>query len=102
MAGTVQRKRPETDFVVRLVGSNIRPWAVPMRSLARVLEAVQRLIDQKDEGEDRGVEGQESQADSGRLLHLVDVKSKSAGYAVSSPNRDIVRRALEAVREQIN
>ena len=84
------RHKPSPDFIVRLIGHGVKPWAVPMRTLARVLDAVQRLVDQREDefAEDAVVgdfEGQEEiAAESVATLRLVDVKAKSAGYAVAA------------------
>ncbi len=103
MVDAVQRKKPETAFVVRLVGHGIRPWAVPMRALATVLNAVQRLVEQKDENwADEGDGAVEIHAESGRVLHLIDVKSSSAAYAVAAPDRAVTLRVLSDVGSGIN
>lgn len=80
------RKRSLTNFVVRIVGAGISPRGVPMRSLTRVLNAVQRLIERTEDGELELVEGQESETES-RLsmpLHLVAVGNGSAAYSMIS------------------
>lgn len=45
----IANKRPSPDFVIRLAGNDIKPWLVPTRTLSRVLAAVQRLVDQRDD-----------------------------------------------------
>ena len=93
-------KKPPTDFVIRLVGSGVRPWAVPMRSLTRVLDAVQRLVEQRTESEEspspvleKGL-AQRSAPDGG--LRLIDIKSSSAAYQISAP---APRPTLERIAE---
>src|SRR4051812_41861562 len=84
-------KSPEADFVIRLDG-NVKPWMVPMRSLSRILSAVQRLVDQRDDLEDGGeeevVEPLESTVQAIRTLQLLKIRAGSANYAVSAINRD--------------
>ncbi len=83
---TPTRRRSLTEFVIRIVGPTISPRGVPMRSLTRVLNAVQRLIERTEEGEVELVEGEESEIEP-RLsipLHLVAVKRGSAAYSVTS------------------
>ncbi len=45
-------KKPPSNLHVRLHGGGVRPWSVPTRHLAKVLDAVQRLIDQREDVED--------------------------------------------------
>jgi len=68
-----------------MVGSNIRPWDVPMRKLTTVMDAVQRLIEQKD----KYVEESED-TNTGEIspLQLLDIKKGSAAYKVASEDRD--------------
>ena len=81
-----ENKKPKVDFVIRLVGPGMRPWLVPMRSLTRVLDAVQRLVEQRDEMDDESVEPiPRSSGDlNERILRLLDVKSGSAVYNVAA------------------
>lgn len=98
LADGVQRKKPETAFVVRLVGRGIRPWGVPMRKLATVLQAVQRLVEQNDESDaEYNEEVAEVQPDPSRILHLIDIKSSSAAYAVAAPDPQVALRVLSDV-----
>lgn len=94
MSDKATRKR--TDFIIRIVGKGVRPWAVPFRSLARVLEAVQRLVDQRDDESDAGLAepDEPTKADEIRTLHLVDVKSSSAAYEVAAPNSALAHEVL--------
>lgn len=90
-------KKPIADFFIRVVGSNIRPWNMPLRVLTRVLDATQRLVDPpsddvalasgEDEENDRPILDKPS-------LRLLDIKQGSAGYAVSGP--DAVARLISA------
>lgn len=90
---TAVRKRPDVDFVVRLVGQGIRPWAVPVRALARILEAVQRLVDARASDYYAAQAAAEPPAvgpitaESAQSLRLLTVKSGSACYAVAAPDR---------------
>lgn len=100
-------KKPRPDFVVRLVAPGLRPWAVPVRSLSRVLDAVQRLIEQRDDTDEDSVidEAERDPPCDERVLKLLDVKESSAIYTVSAPNPklaiDILQdtgRAIESPR----
>jgi hypothetical protein len=100
----IEKKKPETDFVVRLVRHDMRPWAVPMRSLAQILQATQRLVSQREdeEVEDGIVDEEEVQpaepiADQQeRQLRLVDVRAGSATYAVSAIKKAVAVSILAA------
>jgi hypothetical protein len=83
---TPPRKNNLPDFVIRIVGLGISPRGVPMRSLTRVLNAVQRLIERTEDGEIDFVEGGESETQShlAMPLHLVKVTKGSAAYSVVS------------------
>ncbi len=98
-------KKPATDFVVRLVGPGIRPWAVGARNLAKVLEAVQRLVDQSDsDGDDK----EESRNAAAELrppkvaLRLLNVTISSAAYQVSSSSPEIALRWLKGAGSDID
>lgn len=87
------RTKPQPDFIIRLVESDIRPWKVPMRALARTLQAVQRLVDQREEEDDPTIDDAEIQPvtneeHAAKALRLVDVTSSSAAYAVAAPAHD--------------
>lgn len=95
-------RKPKPDFIVRLVAPRLRPWTVPMRTVTRVMDAIQRLVDQRDEGEADGAgeiaERTEEQAgESGRILHLLNIKSSSAAYEVAAHER--ASAALRVIRE---
>jgi len=85
---TIGNKKPKVDFVIRLVGTGMRPWVVPMRSLTRILDAVQRLVEQREETDEESPEsGEPTKAGvdhSERILRLLDVKSGSAVYNVAA------------------
>lgn len=66
---TMSRK-PPTDLIIRLTGQHIRPWVVPLRTLAKALDASQRLID--GENTDR------------EAMKLIGVKAGSAAYKIST------------------
>jgi hypothetical protein len=82
------------DFIVRLVGSDVKPWKVPMRSLSRLMDAIQRLVEQSD-GEDTEPSADEQENQDGPLvglgsnvLKLVGIRAQSAGYAISTPFKE--------------
>lgn len=78
--------KPAANLVVRLVGPGIKPWAVPTRALGRVLDAIQRLLDQQDEDETEGLESDRLATRDDRSIRLLAVKSGSAAYPVSVPH----------------
>lgn len=84
------RKKPAPDFVIRLAGIDIRPWRVPMRNLSRVMDAVQRLVEQQEEDDSVSpattISRQGLELNEDRVLRLIDIKSGSAAYKVSVPN----------------
>jgi len=83
------RHRPKPDFEIRLVGKDMKPWGVPMRALARALNAVQRLIEPTDEAESQEEQEQDKSAESVMSiapLHLIGIVYRSAGYSVSANN----------------
>jgi len=87
------------NFVVRLVGGGVRPWLVPLRTLTRTLDAVQRLLDQGDDlsGDTLEVDGEQDSEDSQLKvgLQLLDVKSSSAAYKVASSEPTQTLQALK-------
>lgn len=97
------KKKPDAAFVIRLVGPGIRPWAVPLRSLAKVLDAVQRLTEQRDDSVDDDSAGEsEVQRESGAILHLLNVKSSSAAYGVAARNQEEALGMLRCVQASID
>ena len=85
-------RRPSPDFEIRLVGHQVKPWDVPMRALARTLNAVQRLMEPTTE---EGATKQDKEAAISIMpLHLIDVKSGSARYAVSANDPERTIRTL--------
>lgn len=99
------KKKPVADFLIYLDKPDIRPWKVPMRALARILKAVQRLVDPQDEDNEEGADDAELETEQQvtsreqsalRSLRLVDVKSGSACYAVAAPCH---QAALSTVKE---
>ncbi len=103
MDETQRSKKPSPAFEIRLVGHGIRPWAVPMRSLARLLNAVQRLIDPRDDADlDSASESNEPQADASKILNLLDVTSGSASYPVSAQDSEGAQTALRLIGEHIS
>jgi len=100
---TPMLRKPKPDFIVRLVAPGLRPWLVPTRALARVLEAVQRLIEQREDFEDDEEVAITPQTETpeGRVIKLVSVKAGSAEYAFSAPNRDVAWQQLRLTGESI-
>lgn len=103
-------KKPQPDLVIRMVGSGVRPWAVPMRSLTRTLQAVQSLIDSTTQSiealdEEPVEEPEESQEgekpQDERALYLLDVVAKSATYPVGTHDRARAIRVLQDTGEAI-
>lgn len=94
------KKKPPADFVIRLVGPGIRPWAVPFRQLSRVLDAVQRLVEQADEPEP-GVETSQEKLESASALRLLDVRTSSAAYRVAAPKPENALRVLRVTGKNI-
>ncbi|NJO55608.1 MAG: hypothetical protein HC834_03760 [Rhodospirillales bacterium] len=91
-------KKPSADFVVRMVGSDIRPWAVPLRKLTSAMSAVQRLIEQRDDF----AEEEDEAAGKNVPLQLLDIKSGSAAYRVSSAMPAETLSILSTTGHQIN
>lgn len=78
----IRKKHSQPDFEIRIVGPGISPWGVPVRSLSRILNAVQRLIEHTEEDEFEGAEAE--QIESRPPIHLIAVKKGSARYGVLS------------------
>jgi hypothetical protein len=73
-----------------------------MRKLSRVLDAVQRLVDQKDEDpEGDALNADEAHDDPTRTLHLLDVKSGSATYAVAGTREQTALAVLNELGQCI-
>lgn len=82
-------KKPRADFVVRLVGEGIKPWAVPARVLSRINQATQRLIDQRDDSDtDDNQEARAGELAGTPTIQLLDIRAKSAGYGYATTDRD--------------
>lgn len=90
------KRNPSPDFEIRLVGPGVKPWAVPMRALARTLNAVQRLMEPKSDDETEDMRKPEEDAASVVPLHLIQVRSGSARYAVSANDPERTIRTLTA------
>jgi len=97
-----------SDLVLRLVGPGIDPTAVPFRALSRILGAVQRLVDQKDDeaesatAANHGMPITEEVEDPTRVLHLIGVKTSSAAYQVGTVRRDVLYQVLGEIATSIN
>jgi len=75
-------KKPKPTFVIRLVGPpNLRPWDVPVRSLTRIFNAIQRLIEHTEKPEILEDEAEEP-IKSASPIQLLGVNSGSAVYPV--------------------
>ena len=83
-------KKPQPDFVIRMVGPGLSPWVVPMRKLSRALQAVQRLLDKEDDED----EHTESEQIDEPVLHLIGLTNRSAGYAVATERGELVLDVL--------
>jgi hypothetical protein len=102
----LEHSRP--DFVVRLVGSGVKPWTVPLRALSKLMDAIQRLVEQSEE-EDREVipaepQNQEEElipALGSNVLKLVQIRSSSAGYALATPYRESALNILSSTGRAI-
>jgi hypothetical protein len=102
-------RKPEPAFMVRLDGPGIRPWEVPVRALARILQAIQRLVAEQDDDEsgiDEGTRQIPEEAaldDQRRSLRLLDIKSGSAVYKVAAGDPglalEVLRRTGKAIRK---
>jgi hypothetical protein len=92
----ITNAKPNPDFLIRLVGRDMKPWRVPLRVLNRILGAVQRLVDQRDDlvDIDECDEPVEQLVQESRTLQLIGIKSLSAGYAVKSENRKVTLSVL--------
>ena len=89
-------KQPTPDFVIRLRGGDVRPWSVSARNLARMLEAVQRLIDQSDWTDEPDTEQARAAA-----VRLIKITTGSAAYACSTPDPEPTLRLLRAIGDSI-
>lgn len=78
----------DTSFILRFVGDKVRPWLVPINTLAKALSAVQRLVVEEPEDEEEIHEKS--------LLHLLDVTKGSACYPVYAEDKD---QAIDALRQ---
>lgn len=103
MNTAIETKGRHPDLVVRLVGQGVDPSVVPVRSLARILGAMQRLVDQKDDEEESDSEETDvvEQEDPSRVLHLMDVKSSSAAYYVGTSKRELLFQVLNGLKDSI-
>ncbi|MBN4058969.1 hypothetical protein JYU10_00700 [bacterium AH-315-J04] len=72
-----------------------------MRKLVTVLQAVQRLIEHKDDSDDT-LDTTDVQRESGAILHLLKVRSGSAAYEVAAPNQDDTLKLLREVSAGID
>ncbi len=102
------------DFTIRLVGEGLRPGRVPARTLNRILSAVQRLVDQRDDWGaddwitnervdlDQGEDGQTDDQSRSSTLHLIGIKSTSAAYEIASMARERTLRLLHELGSGIN
>lgn len=69
-----------------------------MRALTKVLDAVQRLLDQREDDFEDGPDIEEpAQDELTQILHLLDVKKGSAVYEVAAPDGPAAIRALRLI-----
>src|SRR5271155_301408 len=94
-------KKPSPDIFLRMVGRNINPWSVPMRTLAKVLEATQRLAEPpSDEVSIEAGDEEEDEIDTNvvaeekPILRLLDIKRGSAGYSLAAPQQAVSQLRL--------
>lgn len=99
MGKTIQKK-PQSDLIIRLAGPGVKPWAVPLRQLNRVLGAVQRLVEQRETDEETEV-SEDLPLGPGRTLTLLGVKVGSAAYAVGAQNRDATFHELKLTQQSV-
>lgn len=85
-------KKPKPSFVVRMVGSGLKPSGVDLRKFTRAMDAVQRLIEQRDDFQE-GEDG-ESPSDAAPL-QLLSVVTGSAVYRLLA---DDPQRAVGILR----
>ena len=72
-------------FVIRLVGSpGFRPSDVPVGTLARIFNAIQRLVANVEKDEWEGVESKEQGEHLSQSIQLIGVRSGSAVYPFSA------------------
>lgn len=104
----MERGGKSEDFVVRLVGSDMKPWKVPLRTLARVMDAIQRLVEQteaenpEDSASDSKVQPADSVLAASEFLRLVGVRTASAGYVISAAHRGPTLKVLSATGRAID
>lgn len=93
------------DFVVRLVGSDVKPWRVPMRTLARLMDAIQRLVEQTEEEDADPIPSSDDLLDhvslGSNVLKLVGIRSASAGYEIATPFREGALAVLSTTGKSI-
>jgi hypothetical protein len=96
-----KNRKPPVNLVVRMVGPHMRPWGVPLRTLARVLEATQRLAEPPSDEvpispAEEDIESEEEKANESvrPILRLIDIKQGSAKYEVAAPSDAVSRLRL--------
>jgi hypothetical protein len=105
---TTTRKKPAPDLLIRLVGPGMKPWVVPMRALARIFDAVQRLVEQIDDEEvesilsDFNKKTTKSVMPEERVLRLINVGVGSALYQVAVPKPELATRVITHTGKSID
>jgi hypothetical protein len=95
--------KPTTAFVIRIVGKGLRPWDVPMRSLTRIFNAVQRLIENTESDVAELDEDEEQQSPRPLSpIQLLDVKSGSAAYPVAAFDGTAALKTLGNMGRNLN
>ena len=94
-------KKPDADFVIRLVKPGLKPWLVPMRTLARLMQAIERLVDPFDDDpadpllRAKAVGSEDEANVREKYLRLLAVTSGSAAYSVAAFDRRTVTSRLK-------
>lgn len=84
---------PNPSFIIHFTGNDIRPWHVGVLALARVMEAVNKLVG-GETGDEAGEPRKPNLAGKPEALHLLAVTSGTASYRVLADNPDKARKQL--------
>jgi len=77
----------------------MKPWAVPLRALSRILANTQSLLDENKDDSDTKNSNENLQPKI--LLRLIDIKCGSAAYKISSTNSNASIKQLETIHNEI-
>lgn len=97
-------RKPAANLTIRLVAPGLNPWSVPTRTLSKLLEAVQRLVAQKDDADFESADDSKGgsprpssrESEPAPDLKLINIKKGSAIYQVITPH---ARQALRLIRQ---